>query len=53
MKTHIESVHEEKKPFRCAICDKTFNQKRNMVAHVSRAHEGKEPSLKVANKKDN
>jgi uncharacterized Zn-finger protein len=35
-KRHPESVHEQNKPFKCDICDKTFNQKSNMEIHVSK-----------------
>ena len=38
---HIASVHEEKKPFKCEICDKGFSQKHNMKIHVESVHKKK------------
>ena len=37
------SVHEEKKPFKCDICDYRCSQKSNMNKHVASVHEGKKP----------
>ena len=41
MKMHVALVHEEKKPFKCAICDHRFSVKGNMIRHVATVHEGK------------
>ena len=30
---HIQSVHEERKPFQCEICDRSFTQKSHITAH--------------------
>ena len=43
MKTHIESVHEKKKPFKCDICDYSFSQKSDLKKHHESVHEGKRP----------
>ena len=45
MKTHIASVHNGEKPFKCDICDVTFAQKGHMKNHISSIHE-REGSLK-------
>ena len=38
-KTHIASVHEGKKPFKCHVCDAKFSNKPNMKRHVAYVHE--------------
>ena len=43
IKEHIESAHEEKKLFKCAICDYSCAIKGNMNKHVASVHEGKKP----------
>ena len=43
MKTHVKSVHEGKKPFKCDICDYNFSQKGDMKRHVESVHERKNP----------
>ena len=43
IKEHIESAHEEKKLFKCAICDYSSAIKGNMNKHVASVHEGKKP----------
>ena len=35
---HIQSVHEKKKEFSCAFCDKSFAQKSNMESHHNEVH---------------
>jgi len=35
---HIEAVHEGKKPFVCANCDKKYSQKHSLILHIARAH---------------
>ena len=46
MKTHVASVHERKKPFKCDICDYSFSLKNTMKRHVMTVHGGKKPSQK-------
>ena len=41
LKKHVVSVHEEKKPFKCEICDYSCSLKNNMKRHVESVHEGK------------
>ena len=43
MKTHFASVHEEKKPINCDICDYSCSQKRILNKHVAPVHEEKKP----------
>ena len=43
MNRHIKMVHEEKKPFKCELCDKSFFQKVDRKKHVESIHEGKKP----------
>ena len=38
MKTHVSSVHERNKSFRCDICDKNFSEKGFMNRHVAGVH---------------
>ena len=46
MKTHVASVHEGKKPFKCDMCDYSFSLKNTMKRHVMTVHGGKKPSQK-------
>ena len=39
----VTSVHEEKKAFKCDICDYSCSQKSNMNKHVKSVHAGKKP----------
>ena len=41
MKTHIVMVYEEKKTFKCNICDYACAKKYNITRHVARKHEAK------------
>ena len=41
--SNIESVHEEKKPFVCQLCNYVSYLKTNLKAHVDSVHEGKRP----------
>ena len=41
MNVHVESVHEEKKPFKCDICDFACAQKQSIIRHVAKKHEAK------------
>ena len=38
MNGHSATVHEEKTPFKCDICDRSCSTKSNMKTHI---HEGK------------
>ena len=38
MKTHVESVHEGKKPFKCDICGSYFAHKGTLKIHVDGVH---------------
>ena len=42
-KSHIESVHEGKKPYKCDICGKVFHEEQNQEIHIESVHEGKKP----------
>ena len=48
LKIHVESVHEEKKPYNCDICDYSFSRKGNMNKHVESVHGEKNPSKCIA-----
>ena len=37
------TVHEEKKPFKCSLCDVRFTQKSAVRSHVKIVHEGEKP----------
>ena len=43
MKRHVDSVHENKKPHKCPICDFTSSQKSTMNIHTASVHEKKRP----------
>ena len=38
---HVVTVHEEKKEFKCAICNAEFTSKHMMNSHITTIHEGK------------
>ena len=40
-KSHIESVHEGKKPYECDICGKVLDEEQNFKSHIESVHEGK------------
>ena len=42
-KVHFESVHEEKKPYKCDICDKSFPLKSVLQTHIGSVHKKKNP----------
>ena len=35
---YIRSVHEEKKPHKCSICDASFAEKSTLTKHVNGVH---------------
>ena len=41
LNTHVSTVHEGKKQFKCGICSANFGEKRNLKRHVVSVHEGK------------
>ena len=38
---YIRTVHEEKKPVKCNVCDKAFSLKANLRVHIGSVHKGK------------
>ena len=38
LKTHVDSVHERKKPFLCTICDTGFGSNQGLKKHIFRKH---------------
>ena len=40
---HIASVHEEKRPYKCHICDAIFAYKPNLNGHILSVREEKKP----------
>ena len=42
-KNHATPVNEEKKPFKCEICDTVFAKDFDMDSHFATVHEGKKP----------
>ena len=43
MKSHLHSVHEGKKPFKCDICDTCLSNARDLKKHIDSVHEGEKP----------
>ena len=41
MNKHVASIYEEKKPFKCDICDYECSQKGSMNRHTATVHKGK------------
>ena len=41
--THVESVCEKKKPFKCYLCEASLANKQNMKEHILSVHEGIKP----------
>ena len=42
----VQKRVEDKKPFTCEICSKSFNSKFNMQRHISEVHHGKHRDVK-------
>ena len=40
LKSHVASVHEGNKPFKCDICDYSCSLKQYMKQHVAKKHKG-------------
>ena len=36
---HVQTIHEDKKQFKCSMCDKTFKRKDKLVSHDKEVHE--------------
>ena len=45
IKSHVASVHEKKKPFKCDICGYSCSQKSSMNIHVESVHKEKKPTF--------
>ena len=44
MNQHVRSVHGNKKPFECRICDKGYRKrKKKLQIHVTSVHDEKKP----------
>ena len=43
LETNINSVHEEKKPHKCSICDYSCSKKSVLKTHIDSVHEKKKP----------
>ena len=41
--SHIESVHDRKKPFKYNVCDAAFSHKTNMKVPIESVHKGNKP----------
>ena len=39
IKSHIASVHKEKKPFKCELCDYRCSQNNETKTHIASVHE--------------
>ena len=45
MKSHIKSVHEGKKGYKCTICDASFYASNGLKYHMTKIHEDKRPYI--------
>lgn len=39
LKVHVQTVHENARPFECPICQSTFGHKHLLARHISTVHE--------------
>ena len=39
LNTHIATVHEEMKPFKCDLCNAKFTSKQSLNRHIDSVHE--------------
>ena len=46
LKTHISSVHEEKKPFKCGMCKSKFSEKKSLTRHMVLIHKAEKSIIK-------
>ena len=40
---NLTAVYEDKKPFKCSICDNNFSKKGQLKRHIASVHEGSKP----------
>ena len=43
LKSHVETVHEGKRPFKCKYCEKSFGIKDTLKIHTEAVHDGLRP----------
>ena len=43
LKSHVESVHENRKPHKCTVCNYSCSQKSTLKMHVVSVHENEKP----------
>lgn len=43
LSTHVQSVHEKKKPYKCASCTKMFAKKHDLTTHQNAVHKLQRP----------
>ena len=43
MNRHITLVHEEKKPFKCSVCEYKYSESSNINRQIASVHERKKP----------
>ena len=44
---HLLSVHEDEKPYKCAVCEYKYSQENDFTKHIESVHDMKKLSLKV------
>ena len=45
--THLKSVHERKKHYKCDVCDKAYSEKGVLTRHVNHIHKGIKLKCKI------
>ena len=40
---HVASVHEEKNPFKCKVCDYRYSKIGELIHHIELVHEERNP----------
>ena len=43
LERHVKAIHEQLKPHKCAVCNKTFGAKDTLKVHVKTVHEKLKP----------